>query len=265
MEPKIVLHGGAGSWGEKEEDAQEALEKVADEVAQTSDFSDALDMVENAVRLLEDEPVFNAGRGGKFQADGEIRLDASLMTSDLEAGAVIGLEGGFLHAVSVARKVMEETHHVALKGCQAADFAEEYGFEKADLRTEVKKEAYSEQMDDLEDLSYREKIRELKDREQNGTVGAVAIDRNGDMAAATSTGGRYGQLAGRVGDTPMPGNGTYCNESSAVSATGVGEAIIKSTLSRRCAEVLERGKVPENAAREAIDYLEDKTGRKLDL
>ncbi len=214
---------------------------------------------------MESEPVFNAGRGAKLQFDGKARLDASIMKSDLDAGAVIGMEENIENPISVARKIMEKTHHVALKGRQATHFAREFGFNSTETVTEQRKRANKKFQEKAGDLDFREKVRKLKELEQTGTVGAVAIDRKGRMAAATSTGGRYGQMAGRIGDTPMPGNGTYCNSEAAVSATGVGEAIIKTTLSRRTAENIEKGMEPEKATRKALEFLENKTGRSAGL
>lgn len=260
-----MIHGGAGYWGERKSNGDDQIEKIADKIEENIESRSALEIVEQAVRLLESNKAFNAGRGAKFQIDGEIRLDASIMTSDLEAGSVIGLKGGFEHPISIAQKIMEDTHHIALKGSEASEFASEFDFETSDLETEHRREELTNARKEIEGLDFKDTVARLKEMDQKGTVGAVAVDSEGRMAAATSTGGVHGQLAGRVGDTPMPGCGTYCNEEAAVSATGVGEAIIKTTLTRRTCSYIEQGKQPQKAVEKALEFLEEKTGREAGL
>lgn len=259
MAEKFILHGGAGSWGDRQEEAQEEIEKIARKVKKQKSSATALETVEYAVRLMENNKIFNAGKGAKMQLDGGIRTDASIMTSKYDAGSVIGLEGGFKHPISIAKKIMDETHHVALKGTQAQKFAEKYEFEKTDLKTAVREEKLEETRKKVESLDFKQKVRKLKEMNQTGTVGAAALDQDGGLAAATSTGGVYGQLPGRVGDTPMPGCGTHCTETAAVSATGIGEAIIKTTLARRCTEYIEQGLKPSKAVDKSLNFLETKT------
>lgn len=259
MEPKFILHGGAGKWDKNKKEAQEEIENIADQIKEKKNNLKAGEIVEAAVRKLEDCRYFNAGRGAKKQLDGEFRLDASIMKSNLETGAVIGIENEYLHPVSIAKSVMQDTHHVALKGRQASEFAAEHGFKQADLETTHRNEELKESKEQLSGLDFKEKIERLREIEGSGTVGAVALDSKGRLAAATSTGGVNNQLKGRVGDTPMPGCGTYCNENAAVSATGHGEAIIKSSLSRRTAENIEKGHKPERANKNALNFLEEKT------
>ena len=259
MEPKFVLHGGAGSWDKNEEKAQKEIEKIADQINEKKNSLKAVDIVEEAVRKLEECKYFNAGKGAKKQLDGEFRLDASIMKSNLETGAVIGIEDEYLHPVSIAKTVMNDTHHLALKGRQASEFASKHGFKQANLETSHRNEELKEGKEKLSGLEFKDKIKKLREIEGSGTVGAVALDSEGCLAAATSTGGVNNQLKGRVGDTPMPGCGTYCNENAAVSATGHGEAIIKSTLSRRTAENIEKGLKPERANKKALNFLEERT------
>jgi beta-aspartyl-peptidase (threonine type) len=161
MVKSFVLHGGAGNWGKREEKGQKEIENIADKVRQESGSKSAVETVEYAVNLLEENREFNAGKGAKFESDGEIRLDASIMKSNLEAGSVIGLQN-FLNPISIARKVMEETHHVSIKGRQAEEFAEKFGFEKANIETEYRKESYREVENRIEGLDLKEKIRELE-------------------------------------------------------------------------------------------------------
>ncbi|MDY6771494.1 MAG: isoaspartyl peptidase/L-asparaginase [Candidatus Nanohaloarchaea archaeon] len=262
MEPRIIVHGGAG--GKREAKDQEVVEQAAEEGKAVLDGGSALDSVERAVNVLEDDPGFNAGRGAKLQLDGTPRLEAAVMTSDLACGAITGLEE-IKHAVSVARAVMEETHHVMLGNGFATRFAEEQGFEREDLRTEDAVEAWERIKERVDGLSFDEKLEELAGMDTGGTVGAVAVDADGELAAATSTGGRSPQLAGRIGDTPLIGCGTYCNEYAAVSATGIGEAIVQTTLARRCCELVEDGAAAPEAVKRAIEFLEERTGRQAGL
>lgn len=265
LQPSFILHGGAGDWDDRKDKGLEEIERIADEVEKEVQSKSAVEIVEEAVRKLEDSEAFNAGKGAKLELDGEIRLDASIMKSDLEAGSVIGIENEFKHPISVAKKIMEETHHVALKGVQASEFASEFGFEKGNLEIEMRREEMEDIREMVEGLDYRDKIEKLREWDRKGTVGAVAIDSEGRMAAATSTGGVNGQLPGRIGDTPMPGCGTYCNSEAAVSATGTGEAIIKTTLARRTVENIENGKTPQEAVEKSLEFLREKTGREAGL
>lgn len=263
MEPTIIVHGGAGSHSV---DQDEQVLKQAAEKGEVimQDGGSALDAVETAVNVLEDHPDFNAGKGGKVQLDGTVRLEAAVMTSDLEMGAVTGLEE-VRHAVSVAREVMERTHHVMLGNGFATRFALECGYETEDLRTERTTEAWERLQQEIGDLGFEAMLEELKDRDTGGTVGCVARDGEGRLAAATSTGGRSPQLAGRIGDTPLVGAGTYCDDVAAVSATGIGEAIARTTLARRCRDNVDDGMEPVEAAEDAIAFLEEKTGRHAGL
>ncbi len=177
----------------------------------------ALDAVAAAVVVLEDSPLFNAGRGACFNADGEIEMDASIMDgAKLRAGAVAAVER-IRNPVLAARAVMEHTRHVLLAGDAADRFARQQGLK-------------------LENPSYfatPRRLAALKQGRKNfhGTVGAVALDGDGNLAAATSTGGYTGKMAGRVGDSPLVGAGTYAdNRACAVSGTGLGEAFIRAAV-----------------------------------
>lgn len=226
----LVIHGGAGSMNpermsaEQVEEAQTALQQALDtgEMILKAGGS-ALDAVEAAVCFLEDHPAFNAGRGAVLNADGEIELDASIMDgSNLMAGAVAGVRT-IKNPVSAARKVMEASPHVLLIGEGAEKFAFEQEIELTDpswFHTAKSREEH-------------QRIKERLDQEgRKGTVGAVALDKNGNLAAATSTGGMAMKRFGRVGDVPIIGAGTYANnESCAVSATGHGEFFIRNVVS----------------------------------
>jgi L-asparaginase / beta-aspartyl-peptidase len=226
----LVIHGGAGSMNperisaEQIEEAQIGLQQALDAgemILKTG--GSALDAVEAAVRFLENHPAFNAGRGAVLNADGEIELDASIMDGNsLMAGAVAGVRT-IKNPVSAARKVMEASPHVLLIGEGAEKFAHEQGIELTDpswFHTPKSREEH-------------QRNKERLDKEgRKGTVGAVALDKNGNLAAATSTGGMAMKRFGRVGDVPIIGAGTYANnESCAISATGHGEFFIRNVVS----------------------------------
>lgn len=193
-----------------------------------------MDAVEAAVRVLEDDPHFNAGTGSVLNAEGFIEMDASIMDgATLRAGAVAGVRT-VKNPVSLARAVMEHTPHVLLAGPGADAFARKRGIPEVDAESLVTPRA-------------RRRF-EARRQDTHGTVGAVALDVRGNLAAATSTGGTNGKLPGRVGDTPLIGCGTCADARlGAASATGVGEYIIRLTLTRRLLDLLDRGQAPGEA------------------
>jgi len=212
----------------------------------------ALDAVEVAVRCMEDNPAFDAGVGSVLNAEGEIELDAAIMDGrTLNAGAVAAVKN-VKNPVSLARKVMENSDHVFLVGEGANKFAALQGFEKFDGLL-VKRELSRWK-------KLHKKYREtMKFSDNNGTVGAVAIDAYGNIAAATSTGGTPFKLPGRIGDSCLIGCGLYAdNKVGGVSATGYGESIIKVTLSRVICELLEKGLTAQKAAEQSVKMLEKK-------
>ena len=177
----------------------------------------SLDAVTAAVMVLEDSPLFNAGRGSCFNAEGEIEMDASVMEGErLRAGAVAAVRR-IRNPVLAARAVMEKSRHVLLAGSGAEAFARRHGLP-------LEAPGYFKTMTRLAALK-----RNLKNH--HGTVGAVALDQDGNLAAATSTGGYTGKLPGRIGDSPIIGAGTYAdNRACAVSGTGLGEAFIRAAV-----------------------------------
>lgn len=254
---RVIVHGGAGG----NPDDPPARQTVVDEAAAAgASESTVTDAVCAAVNVLEASPRFNAGVGSTVQSDGVIRTDAGLMTDDREVGAACSMPG-VEHAVDVARVVKEETPHVLVSGVHAVDLADAFGVDTdVDLWTEARREAWEE----LEGVPPLNDKRAQLDwlREQFGghdTVGAVA--RDGDrIAAATSTGGRWLALAGRVGDVPQVGSGFYCTRAGGASATGAGEDIARVTLARRAVDHLEHGRDAQAAADLAIEEFEDLTG-----
>lgn len=231
----ILVHGGAGRpSSESIAPAREAAMRdgIHDALGAGSDILEsggvAVDAVEEAVRRLEANPEFNAGRGSVLDAAGHVRMDASIMRGmDRAAGAVANLSR-VVHPVSAARLVMERTKHVLLVANDALTFCEEQGLELEETSyfvTDLRREQ-------LERAKRKERVAlEHRHDDSLGTVGAVALDVEGDLAAATSTGGITHQLPGRVGDSAIIGAGTWSdNESCAVSATGTGEAIIRANF-----------------------------------
>lgn len=259
MDFSLMIHGGAGAIRDPhryESSLRAILESGASLLAAESS---ALDAVIHCVALLEDDPLYNAGRGSVLNAEGAVLCDASIMEGrTLKAGAVAAVRG-VRNPVRLAHEVMEKSGYVLLVGEGAERFAREqhFAFESEDyFRTE-------ERVDQLAKAKRkRETALDHSESDDNifGTVGAVARDRNGDLAAATSTGGVVNQPAGRVGDSPIIGAGTFAdNASCAVSCTGVGEDFIRTALARTVSFFVEfRGMQAEEAAREAIRYLVDK-------
>jgi isoaspartyl peptidase/L-asparaginase-like protein (Ntn-hydrolase superfamily) len=224
----IVVHGGAGRWpGEAREAALAGVARAADVGhAVLARGGDALAAVQAAVVALEDDPVFNAGRGAALDANGEARLDAAVMRgADRAAGAVAAVQG-IRNPVLAARAVLDEGRHVLLVGEQAGAFAREAGLETAPADwfvTEPRRRAL----------------------ERLGTVGAVALDARGGLAAATSTGGVTGKHPGRVGDSPLIAAGTWADDTTAaISCTGDGEAIIRIALAHEIDALMRHAGLP---------------------
>jgi beta-aspartyl-peptidase (threonine type) len=225
---EIVVHGGAGNWPqERREAARDGIEEAVQAgCAVLADGGDALDAAQAAVVVLEDDPVFNAGRGSVLDERGFVLMDASVMRGcDRAAGAVAALRG-IRNPVLAARAVLEEGRHVMLAGDPAGRFAREAGLDTAPeawFRTAERRRAF----------------------ERGGTVGAVARDANGRLAAATSTGGTGGKHPGRVGDSPIIGAGTWADDATvAVSCTGDGEAIIRIALAHEIDALVRHAGLP---------------------
>jgi len=236
MKYSIAIHGGAGTIPrnsmslEKERSYRDALE--ASLYAGSSILEkggSALDAVMHAVKSLEDCPLFNAGKGAVFTHEGNHELDAAIMCGKrFMAGAVASLEG-IANPVLVARKVMDESQHVLLAGKGALDFAIEKGFRQEEPEYFYNELRYRQWQEAL--ASDKVVMDHQGDEKKFGTVGAVARDREGNLAAATSTGGMTNKRYGRIGDTPLIGCGTYANNATcAVSATGHGEYFIRSVV-----------------------------------
>lgn len=206
--------------------------------------------VETTIGFLEQSGLFNAGRGSRRQLDGVQRMDASLMDgASLRAGAVASIEG-FVHPITVARLVMEETNHVLLVGPWASRFARHFKLERQRSARTSRPFSYNRI------LSKRN-----MNSKRHGTVGAVALDRSGTLAAGASTGGIDAMLPGRVGDTPLIGCGIYAdNHAGAVSMTGLGEGIMRLAVAKMICERLATGKSPRPAAMMVLRQLVSRIG-----
>jgi len=206
----------------------------------------ALIAVECTIGLLEQSGLFNAGRGANRQLDGVQRMDAAIMEgTQLKAGAVASIEG-IAHPITAARLVMEETDHVLLVGSFAGRFAQHFKLDRHRSTSAPRRLSY--------DRILAKQKRSMTER--HGTVGAVALDRSGAVAAGASTGGIDSMLPGRVGDTPLIGCGVYAdNQSGAVSMTGIGEGIIRLVIAKSICDRLAMGKSPVVAARQVLRML----------
>jgi beta-aspartyl-peptidase (threonine type) len=253
----IVIHGGAGTLpraemsGEAERKYRAALsEAVEAGYTVLQDGGASLDAVTRAVVLLEDNPLFNAGRGSVFTLDGRNELDASIMEGHtLKAGAVCGLTR-IRNPVELARAVMERSEHVMLAGAGAEEFASSQGLSFVPQSYF----ATAERWQQLERIRSGEIGLSRYTISHVGTVGAVALDTHGHLAAATSTGGMTGKRFQRIGDSPIIGAGTYADDRScAVSATGHGEIFIRAAVAHDiCARMRYGGRSIGEAVREVI-------------
>lgn len=250
----IMIHGGCGAMrpdnvdAAQEEAARAGLAEALDAASQIlGRGGDALDSVEAAARVLEDDPHFNAGRGSALAANGRAELDAAIMDGrDRRAGAVAGLTTTRA-PVSAARATMEHSPHVLLTYAEADGFARDHGLEQVDNRWFVTA-ARQAQLDQVRAAGGK-----FDSGIKFGTIGAVAVDEAGHVAAATSTGGLTAKRWGRIGDSPLIGAGTFADDRScAVSATGLGEAFIRAVAAHQLAMRLMLGKETLKEALEAV-------------
>ena len=255
----IAIHGGAGTIRKEDLTAEKEAEiRLTLDTALRAGYGilqkggSSVDAVTRAVTLLEDSPDFNAGKGAVFNAEGKNEMDASIMEGKgLEAGAVASVRN-IRNPILLARKVMTDSVHVMLMGAGAEQFARDQGiaFEEDDY---FYTERRWQQLQKAKNASDQVLLSETP-ANWYSTVGAVALDREGNLAAATSTGGMTNKRWGRVGDSPIVGAGTYAdNRSCAVSATGHGEYFIRATVARDiCARVQYAGASLEQAADQMI-------------
>ncbi len=252
----IAAHGGAGVKIPVKRSELAVERALLEGYRLLDEGGSALDAVERVIVILEDHPDFNAGTGSRIQLDGVIRMDASIMEGDeLRAGAVAALED-IRNPIRAARAVMEKTGHVMLAGQHAKRFALLQGMEEADVYTEARRKAWKKSLQ--ADHAHLEVLRKGWGC---GTVGAVAVDQNGCIVSGSSTGGASFMLPGRVGDTPIVGAGIFADSKvGAVSATGVGEFIVRTVFAKSAVERMSRGLTPTRALKEATAYLRRVTG-----
>src|SRR6266566_218108 len=252
----IIVHGGAGHVPAEHADEYKVGCKEAAMVGWRilQESGSALDAVEAAVRVLEDNPIYNAGTGSGLTNEGTIELDAGIMEGKtLQVGAVAGVEL-IKNPISLARKVLDSPH-VLLVGKGAQNFAIEQGMSLCTF----------------EDLLTEQRYQQWKERnaaqttggadgeeEKHGTIGAVARDASGILAAATSTGGTPNKYPGRVGDSPLIGCGFYADEHAAISCTGYGEDFMRLLIAKRAADIVACGVAAQDAAKATIAILKAK-------
>ncbi len=219
----------------------------------------ALDAVEQGV-MVEEADITNetVGKGGRPDRDGNVTLDACIMDKDGNCGSVVYMQH-FTHAVSVARRVMEQTPHIILAGKGAEQFARSQGFEEEELLTDSTRRQY-------EQWKKTSKYETPINIENHDTIGMLAIDSNGDLAGACTTSGMAYKMAGRVGDSPIIGAGLYVdNEVGAATATGVGEEVIRTVGSFLIVELMRQGKSPQQACEEGVRRIMEKNRDRRDF
>ena len=239
--PALIVHGGAGADpADGPDDLREGIRGAVDAGwAILCAGGRALDAVEAAVRVLEDHPRFNAGRGSVLTTVGTVEMDASIMDGDTLDNGAVACVSAVRNPITLARRILEDGRHSLFVGEGAIAQARALGIPLCDPAELV-----------------TERQRQRLAPAQPGTVGAVAIDRFGTIVAGTSTGGRAGQLPGRVGDSPLIGCGTYAESTlGGVSCTGDGEATIRVVLARRALDILKTVENPDHAAEIAISVL----------
>ena len=254
--PVIIVHGGAGTIAPE---LAEAAERGCKEAARVGwhilqQKGSALDAVEAAVRTLEDNPDYNAGTGASLNSEGNIELDAGIMEGHtLHVGAVAGVER-IKNPISLARRVLESPHVLLIsKGAQ--DFALSQGMQLCSFEELLTERQYNNWRKARQESAQGTQ----QQQPRHGTVGAVALDVFGHLAAATSTGGMRNKRPGRVGDSPLVGCGFYADEQAAISCTGDGEDFTRLMIARRAAEFVSRGKDAQAAAEAVIKELGART------
>lgn len=249
MEYALVLHGGAGAMNFENtpEPMQRKYESALDSALQAGigvlkEGGASIDAVETVIRYMEDNPLFNAGKGAVFTNDGKNELDASIMRGDdMNAGAVAGVID-IRHPITAARAVMEQSEHVLFAGEGASLFAREAGLEMVDPSYFYTQKRF-------------ESLQRVKANEKHGTVGCVALDKAGNLCAGTSTGGMTNKKYGRIGDSPIIGAGTYANNATCgISATGHGEFFIRWSVAHDISALMEyKGLDVEAAAKKVVE------------
>ena len=266
----IVIHGGAGTIKKEfmtDEQEKAYLDKLQEALNTgyllLENGGTSIDAVQKTINILEDSPLFNAGKGAVFNSIGKHELDASIMDgSNLNSGAVAGVTS-IKNPINAARIVMDSTRHVLLSGKGAEEFVKQFDIEIVDesyFDTEKRfnqlKKVQGRKAAFVKDIQNNDKTAILIDDHKYGTVGAVAIDKNGNIAAGTSTGGMTNKKFGRIGDSPIIGAGTYANNKSCgVSSTGTGEYFIRTNAAHEVSSLmLHKNLTLKEALKEVIHH-----------
>lgn len=267
----IIIHGGAGTISrstmtvEMEKEYRDKLtEAIMAGYAILKKDGSAIDAVETAIKIMEDSPLFNAGKGAVFTHEGKVEMDASIMDgATLNAGAVAAVRH-IKNPISLARLVMDKSWHVLLAGEGAESFAQDNGMELMDeeyFHTERRwnqlQRLLKENAEKDDSIKIEKKRNPFKSNDEHGTVGCVALDKNGNLAAGTSTGGMTNKRFGRIGDSPIIGAGNYANNKTcAVSGTGDGEYFIRLSVAKDISDMMEyEGLTVKEAAERVISKL----------
>lgn len=271
--PILVIHGGAGAISKRSIDStsrtqyEDALKSILQHASkELFQGGSAIDAVSNAVKLLEDNPLFNAGHGAVFTRLKTHELDAAIMDGSTRAAGSVAMVSHLKNPIMAARLVMERSEHVMLVGKGAEDFAIQHGAEHVSMDyfstefrlkqlEEIQRNGHTSTRTALDhDISTTLNDAPLDEDKKMGTVGAVAIDLHGNLAAATSTGGLTNKLVGRVGDSPIIGAGCYADDLCAISCTGTGEAFIRLVVGHSIAAQMRYGNRTLKEASDDVIY-----------
>ena len=271
VSPTIIVHGGAGEWPKSKQAA--GLSGVGE--AATRGFKllqqgkSSIKAVEAAVMEMEDNPVFNAGSGSTLNLVGQVEADAGIMDGKTRRGAGVALLRNTKNPISLARLVMEKTDHALLAGKSAERLGEAFGLPKANLKLPERVYQWKQAKRDLAKGvlgGFSRNLKLIRSKGQNivgDTVGALAIDQNGDLAAADSTGGVSLKLPGRIGDSPILGAGLYAdNRIGAATATGIGEIAMRFVVSKSACDAM-RSLTAQQAASQTVNLVTKLAGRGL--
>lgn len=266
----LIVHGGAGNWDvERETLVLEGVKRaVHTGIAILHSAGSALDAATAAVVVLEDDRNFNAGTGSTLNVEGEAEMDACVMDGSLLRAGAVACLSRVKNPILVARKVMEQTEHVMLSGEGAKRFARALGFADYDPITAERRGDYRKKRKLLSNAKMPLAHCELLSAHPElggGTVGAIALDKQGNCAAATSTGGVSLKLCGRVGDTPIPGAGTYATLQAAASATGNGEFVMRHLTTKTVCDLIASGATAKQATARALAEMAAQPGSNVGI
>jgi beta-aspartyl-peptidase (threonine type) len=255
--PSLIVHGGSGDWPKGKHEAAIGGVKAAALLGwqMLKEDKNALDVIEQVARFLEDDPIFDAGRGSFVNTAGQVELDAIVMDgATLKTGAVAALRG-IANPISVARLVMTETPHNLLVGAGAQAFASKMGIPLVAEESLL----VDEELEKWRLIRKGNNHPDTASSPGTGTIGVVARDSSGNIAVATSTGGTRNKMPGRVGDSPLIGSGAYAdNRLGGASGTGLGEGLMKVVICKTVCDLIGSGMSPQMAAQEGVNRLDDK-------